>query len=117
MIGIVYLLNKTLGLVQYVVGCVFDVFGLSDGNRLIQALRTKEDPRLRGFRTESTNSLENYLIEKGYIDPRPVLDEAEVLMRVLASPVAARLPSDLTGNFVHRWRRLAEGKLSRPSES
>ena len=84
-----------------------------DGKRLIQALRTKEDPRLKGFRTEATNSLENYLIEKGHIDPRPVLDEAAVLMRVLANPVAARLPSDLTGNFVHRWWRLAEGKLSR----
>jgi hypothetical protein len=88
-----------------------------DGEGLIRALQTREDPRLRGFRTESTNSLESYLIEKGYIDPRPLLDEAEVLMRVLASPVAARLPSDLTGNFVHRWWRLAGGKLPRPSES
>jgi exonuclease SbcC len=84
----------------------------ADGERLIRALRARKDPRLKGFKNSSTDSLENYLIENGHIDTRPVLGESDVLTRVLTSPAATRLAGDLTGNLVHRWFDLAENETS-----
>ena len=83
-----------------------------DGETLIRTLRAREDPRLRNLRTNSTDLLESYLIEKGYIDTRVVLGEYDVLTRVLANPAAGRLAEDVPGSFVHLWWGLAKSKQS-----
>ena len=78
-----------------------------DGESLIQALRARADSRLQGFQKKRTEALENYLVENGHIDTRPVLGESDLLTRVHASPAAARLPGEVLGNLVRRWWSLA----------
>lgn len=74
-----------------------------DGENLIEALRARDDGRLQGFRGRSTEALEQFLVDQGYIDPRPVFGEAEIVPRVMAAPAAARLPGAAAGEMVHRW--------------
>ena len=79
----------------------------STGEGLIEALRARDDERLQGFRTKAADSLETFLTEEGYIDPRPILDEPALLARVLATPAAAPLPEPAAAQWVSRWWRLA----------
>ena len=44
-----------------------------DGEGLIEALRARDDERLQRFRSKTTEGLESFLIEEGYIDPRSIL--------------------------------------------
>jgi len=83
-----------------------------DSERLIQMLRSGGDERLRRFHKKATDGLEAYLTDIGYLDPRPVLDESTVLTRVLASPAAARLPTEVSSTYIHRWWMLAKDRES-----
>lgn len=84
-----------------------------DGERLVQALRARTDPRLPGFRANATDALEKYLIDESYIDPRPVLSESDLSMRVLADPSMAQLPAEVAAECVHRWWTFAKQLESR----
>jgi len=52
-----------------------------DGERLIEALRDRGDPRLQGFRTRVIAAFEAFLTDEGHLDPRPPLDESECVHR------------------------------------
>jgi exonuclease SbcC len=78
-----------------------------DGERLIEALRDRDDPRLQGFRTKATNALEAFLTDEGHMDPRPTLDESEIVIRILATPAADRLPETVATECAHRWWSLS----------
>ncbi len=75
----------------------------SDPEKLISALKAREDPRLRGFRTKSVEKLEEYFYEYGYLDDRPILNESEIKIRALASPQATGLPEGVAEECLRRW--------------
>ena len=79
-----------------------------DPKALIEAMRSRRDERLSGYRSQAADNLEAFLVEEGHIDRRPILDEDELCARVMASPAAARLPGDLAADCVHRWWTLSE---------
>ena len=78
-----------------------------DAAALIESLRTRSDERLGGFRENKADDLETYLTDQGYLDTRPVLGEAEIHARALASPAASRLPGRTAAECVHRWWTLS----------
>ena len=82
-----------------------------DGNpeTLLTMLETNKDPRLKGFRRSSADSLELYLRENGYLDDRPVLTEDELRLRALTTPAANELPEGIASECVHRWWAWAAG--------
>jgi hypothetical protein len=83
------------------------------GERLIQALRARDDDRLQGFRSKAADGLEAFLSEEGFIDPRPILEESELVARVLAVPAAGRLPERVAAECLHRWWSLCGGPTTR----
>ena len=74
-----------------------------DAELLLGALGSREDERLKGFRSNSVERLRNYLIEHEYLDDRPVLAENELRLRCMASPAANHLPEGVAAEFVRRW--------------
>jgi len=81
-----------------------------DGHRLIEALEAREHPLLSGFRVKAAEKLATYLEDEGYLDPRPVLGEHELIARALASPAARALPEEVCNELLHLWRQLRAGK-------
>lgn len=81
-----------------------------DGRRLVDVLSERTDPRLGGFRTKAAGNLETYLEDEGYLDPRPVLGERDVVARALASPAAGDLPEQVCSQLLHLWWQLRVGK-------
>jgi len=83
--------------------------------RLLEALDSREDERLRGFRSKSVEQLRNYLSEHEHLDERPVLPENELRLRCRASPAANGLPGGIAAESVRRWwnwaQRSSAGKL------
>ena len=71
--------------------------------RLVGALRARNDPRLKGFRHSSVNDLEEYLRDNGYLDDRPTLEENELRVRALASPPANALADGVGSTCLTRW--------------
>jgi hypothetical protein len=84
----------------------------NDGGRLVEALRARSDERLQGFRSKSTDSLESFLVDERYIDPRPVLNEPDIVARVMAIPAANRVPEEVVAQCLHRWWTHASTFLS-----
>ena len=74
-----------------------------NSERLVAALRARNDPRLRGFRQVNANDLEEYLRDGGYLDDRPTLAENELRIRALASPPANALPDGVGSACLTRW--------------
>ena len=72
-------------------------------DELLTVLMDRNDPRLRGFRQNSVDVLEEYLRDNGYLDHRPVLDEKELTLRALTSPSAAELPVEVARECLGRW--------------
>ena len=89
-----------------------------DGNpeTLLTMLGTNKDPRLKGFRRSSADSLERYLRENGYLDDRPVLIEDELRLRALTTPAANELPEGTANECLNRWWAWASGR-SEPGPS
>ena len=54
-------------------------------------------------RGRAREALATFLLDEGYLDTRPVLAEEEILVRLLATPAAARLPEPLAAESVCRW--------------
>ena len=84
-----------------------------DPERLLAALGASKDPRLKGFRRSSFESLERYLRDNGYLDDQPVLSESELRLRALASPAANELPEGVASDCLNRWSTWA-AKLPEP---
>ena len=74
-----------------------------DPERLLAALETRKDPRLKGFRQNSLEGLERYLRENGYLSDRSVLTEEELRLHALASPAANELPEGVARGCLDRW--------------
>ena len=83
-----------------------------DGNpeTLLTMLGTNKDPRLKGFRRSSADSLERYLRENGYLDDRPVLMEDELRLRALTTPAANELPEGTANECLNGWWAWASGR-------
>ena len=80
---------------------------LGDPEKLLDALRSHKDERLRGFRSNSLEKLEQYMRENGYIDEHPVLIEEELRLLALATPAATKLPEGIADECLNRWWTLA----------
>ncbi|MBW2446971.1 MAG: hypothetical protein JRG83_13710 [Deltaproteobacteria bacterium] len=78
-----------------------------DPDQLLAALRARSDERLSGYRTRSTDDLEEFLLRDGILDRRPRLSSEEITGRLLASPAAVRLPEGLAAECAHRWWTLS----------
>ncbi|MBC9890556.1 MAG: hypothetical protein F7B06_12115, partial [Opitutae bacterium] len=76
-----------------------------DSERLIDALRTREDPRLKGFRVNILEQLQEYLARNGYLDYRPSLTESELKLRARTTPAANQLPEGVVNTCLQRWWR------------
>ena len=72
-------------------------------DKLLTVLIARKDPRLRGFRQNSVDVLEEYLRDNGYLDHRPVLRDKELTLRALASPPATELPVEVARECLRRW--------------
>ncbi|MDP6978738.1 MAG: AAA family ATPase [Myxococcota bacterium] len=81
-----------------------------DGRRLIEVLQSREHPLLARFRPKAAEKLATYLEDEGYLDPRPVLDEQDLIARALASPAARELPEEVCNELLHLWWQLRAGK-------
>ena len=83
-----------------------------DGNAetLLTMLGTNKDPRLKGFRRSSADSLERYLRENGYLDDRPILNEDELRLRALTTPAANELPEGTANECLNGWWAWASGR-------
>lgn len=84
----------------------------TDGGRLIEALRARSDKRLQGFRSRSADSLESYLVDEGYVDSRPILEESDIVARAMAIPAARNLPEQVVARSLHLWWNLCTRDLS-----
>ena len=83
-----------------------------EGHGLIEALEAREHPLLAGarFPKKAAEKLATYLEHEGYIDPRPVLDEHELIARVLGSPAARDLPEEVCNELLNLWWQLQSSK-------
>ena len=79
-----------------------------DAENLLRTLRERNDGRLRGFRSSVVDRLEEFFEEQGYLDPNPILEEADLIVRTQAAPAANRLSNEVVRNCLHRWWRLAD---------
>jgi hypothetical protein len=68
------------------------------------------DERLKGMRNraDATASLEQYMVETGYLDHGRTLAEADIVARLLASPAVGLVPDGFTARAAHRWWQLSE---------
>ena len=78
-----------------------------DARPLIAAMRERKDTRLRGYRDKSTDELERFFIDQGWLDDRAILNEAEIIERVVATPAANRLSPRVAAELVHQWWQLS----------
>ncbi len=83
-----------------------------DAERLLEALASRKDPRLKGFRSSNVDDLQNYLAEQEYLDDRPVLSESELRLRCMASPAANHLSAAVAAECVRRWCEWAQPSSS-----
>jgi hypothetical protein len=83
-----------------------------DARRLLDALDERSDPRLQGFRQRSVERLEHFLKEEGYLDERPILEEADLVGRAIATPAAHRLGTKSAAELVHLWHSLSDHSKS-----
>lgn len=74
-----------------------------DPEKLLAALRERNDNRLRGFRQNSADALEGYLSDHRYLDGRQVLDVSDLTLRALTSPPANELPDGVARDLLSRW--------------
>ncbi|MHC4433948.1 MAG: ATP-binding protein, partial [Planctomycetota bacterium] len=90
-----------------------------EAEKLLNAIRSREDERSSGFRSNALEKLEQYFRENGYVDDDPVLNEEELRLRALASPAANQLPEGVADECLNRWWtlaiRLIEPKADKPN--
>jgi hypothetical protein len=74
-----------------------------DAAAFISALRAKEDPRRKNLRENTIDDLERALQESGHLTDASILDQAEVLRRVLDSNAAKGGDTESVADLVARW--------------
>ena len=79
-----------------------------DAENLLRTLQDHKDERLHGFRSKTVDQLEKFFEEQGYWDPKPILEEADLILRTQAAPAANRLSNEVVRDCLHRWWRLAD---------
>ncbi len=84
-----------------------------DAGKLIAVLCDRDDSRLKGFRVKSTENLEQYFGDHGYLDEQPVLEIADLHALAMASPAAENLAAGVADRCIHRWWELAARGLER----
>jgi exonuclease SbcC len=84
-----------------------------DAQRLIEWLGDRRDERLSGFRANATAKLEQFLIDEGFIDRRPVLDEEQLVERAISTPAANDLTAKLASELTALWWTLCEQAAGR----
>jgi len=80
-----------------------------DAQALLAVLDKKSDDRTKGFRTSARDTLEQHLIDEGYLDPNPILTRDELKLRVLTAGTpfiaSGKLDKALVSNhFDFLWR-------------
>ncbi|MFP8871699.1 MAG: hypothetical protein VCB43_09890, partial [Myxococcota bacterium] len=84
-----------------------------DAQRLIAVLRGRHDERLSGFRANATVKLEQFFIDQGYIDARPVLGEEQLVERAISTPAANLLTAKRASELTALWWTLCEQTAGR----
>ena len=84
-----------------------------DAQQLITALRDRSDDRLSGFRANATVKAEQFFIDQGCIDPRPVLGEEQLVERAISTPAANELTAKLASELTALWWTLCEQAAGR----
>ena len=84
-----------------------------DARRLIGMLRERNDDRLSGFRSNATDKLEQFFIDQGHIDPRPVLGEEQLVERAISTPAADLLTAKRASELTALWWTLCEQTAGR----
>ena len=56
-----------------------------DAVRMVETLEKRSDDRAKGFLKKKTEQLRDFLAAEGYLDPRDVLDGAQLNAHVLAA--------------------------------
>ena len=79
-----------------------------DAERLLDALRARKDPRFSGYRRNSVEELERFFVTQGHLDDRPILDEAQLLARAIATPAANQLSPGIAAELLHQWWGLSQ---------
>jgi uncharacterized protein YhaN len=79
-----------------------------DARRLIAKLHDRKDSRLSGFRTKSAEALEQFFVEHGQLDDRPILGESEITERAVGTPAANQLSPKVAAELVHEWWQLSQ---------
>lgn len=76
-----------------------------DPVRVLVFLRKEQgkDPRIKNFREASIEKLEQYLLDKGFIDKQTKLSEKDLRLKGLASPAANKLPDGHAEFLLHSW--------------
>jgi exonuclease SbcC len=74
-----------------------------DARQLIATLRDRKDSRLAGYRTRSARDLEEYFVDRGSIDDRPILTESQIVDRAIGTPAANLLTPKVAAELVHQW--------------
>jgi hypothetical protein len=83
-----------------------------DASQILAVLHGRKDSRLRGYRVKSTEDLERFFQEAGYVDEKPVLSKQEIVERVLGTPSATALTPKISAHLVHEWWTLASAAIS-----
>jgi uncharacterized protein YhaN len=78
-----------------------------DARQLIAALRERKDSRLSGFRSKSADELEQFFVDHGQLDDKPILSEAEIIERAVGTSASNRLSPKVAAELVHQWWRLS----------
>jgi hypothetical protein len=56
---------------------------------------------------QKVENLESALLEAGFIDERPILDESDMFTRLLSTPPVNELPEQVVNECIHRWWSLS----------
>jgi hypothetical protein len=83
-----------------------------DASLVLAILHERKDSRLRGYRLKSTEDLERFFQEEGYVDEAPIRSEQEIVERVLGTPATTALTPRISANLVHEWWTLAAAVTS-----
>jgi hypothetical protein len=84
-----------------------------DADKLVAALHNRDDERLKGFRTKSMETLEQYFEDNGYTDAQLVLERQDILAMALTSPAATKLATGVADACIQRWWELAARGMER----
>jgi exonuclease SbcC len=74
-----------------------------DASLLVAALKERKDSRLAGYRKKSALELEEFFIDRGYIDDKEIPTEKDAVDRAIGTPAANQLSPKIAAELVHQW--------------